>query len=71
MIIYRGAVLSANRDRSKQRYETVADDAGLHNIRIDIDGIEPLIRVHHGIGLLAKKVRATGSRCFGLQSHCS
>ena len=54
-IRYRGALLSVNREESQQRYETVADYAGLHYIRVDVDGTEPLIHVHHAIGLSAKK----------------
>ena len=64
-IRYRGAVTSANREASQQRYETVADDARLHDVRVDVDGIEPFIHVHHGIGLLTERVRAIDSRCFG------
>ena len=37
-------------------------------VRLDVDGMEPLIRVHHVIGLFTEKVRATGS-FFGRQSH--
>ena len=58
-IRYRGAVISANREGSQQRYETVDDDAELHNIRIDVDGIELLGHVHQIVGLFTEKVRAT------------
>ena len=58
-------VISANREGAQQRYETVADDAGLHNIRVDVYGIEPL---GHVIGLCTENLRATGS-LFGRQSH--
>ena len=56
-----GAVTSANREASQQRHETVADDARLHDVRVDVDGVEPLIHVRHGSGLLTERVRATGS----------
>ena len=61
---HRGAVTSANREASQQRHETVADDARLHDVRVDVDGVEPLMHVHHGIGLLTERVRAIGSLCF-------
>ena len=69
MIGYHGAVNSAKLEASLQRYETVADYAKLYDVRVDIDGIEPLIHVHHGIVLLTKKVRVIGSLCFGFQRH--
>ena len=54
-IRYRGAVSSANREGPQQRCETVADDTGLHNVRVDVDGIEPLMHVHHVLGLFTEK----------------
>ena len=55
---YRGAVTSTNREASQQRYETVADDSTLYEVRVDVDGIEPLVHDHHGIGLLTERVQA-------------
>ena len=55
---YRGAVTSTNREASQQRYETVADDSTLYEVRVDVDGIEPLVHDNHGIGLLTERVRA-------------
>ena len=43
---HRGAVTSANREASHQRHKTVADDASLYDVRVDVDGIEPLVHVH-------------------------
>ena len=31
------------------RHETVADDMRLHNVRVAVESIEPLVHVHHGI----------------------
>ena len=62
---YRCAVNSANREGSQQRYETVVDNARLHDVRVDVDGIEPLINAHHGIGPLTERVRATSSLFLG------
>ena len=47
---HRGAVTSANREGSQQRSETVTDYARLHDVCIDVDGIEHLIHVHHVFG---------------------
>ena len=49
-IRYRGAVTSANREGSQQRCETVTHYARLHDVRVDVDGIEPLIHLHHVFG---------------------
>ena len=67
-IRYRGTVISANREGPQQRYETVADDARLQNVRVDVYGIEPLGRVHQGIILFPEEVRTTAS-LFGCQCH--
>ena len=50
-IRYRCAVTSANWEGSLQRGDTVTDYARLHDVRIDVDGIEPLLYVHHVFGL--------------------
>ena len=67
---YLGAVTSANREGSQQRSETVTDYARLHDVCIDVDGIEPLIHVHHVFGLFTIGVRTVGS-FFGWQNHSS
>ena len=40
---YRGTVNSANREGSQQRRDAVTDYARLHDVRVDVDGIEPAI----------------------------
>ena len=45
-IRYRGAVTSANREGSQQRRETVTHYARLHDVRVDVDGIEPARHAH-------------------------
>ena len=47
---YRGTVNSANREGSQQRRDAVTDYARLHDVRVDVDGIEPAIHVHHVFG---------------------
>ena len=69
-IRYRGAVTSANREGSQQRGETVTNYARLHDVYIDVDGIEPLIHVHHVFGLFTIGVRTVGS-LFERQNHAS
>ena len=67
---YHGAVTSANREGSQQRGETVTNNARLHDVCIDVDGIEPLIHVHHVFGLFTIDVRTIGS-FFGWQNNAS
>ena len=59
--IYGGAVNSTKREASQQRCETVTNDGKLHNIPVDVDGIEPLIHVHHVIGLFTEGVQINRS----------
>ena len=59
-IIYRGAVNSANREALQQRCDTVADDARLHDVRVDVDGIEPSRHVHHVLSFLTEGARNRG-----------
>ena len=60
-IRYRGAVTSTNREGPQQRCETAADDARLHNVRVDVDGKEPSSHAQHVIGLFTKGVRNMGT----------
>ena len=50
-IRHRDTVLSSNRNAPQHRHESVTDDARLHNIRVDVDGGEPLVHVHYGFRL--------------------
>ena len=67
-IRYRSAVISSNREGPQQRYDTVADDARLHNVLVHVVGIEPVGHVHHGIGFFTEEVRPTGN-LFGRKGH--
>ena len=60
-IRYRGVVTSANREGKQQRCETVADDARLHNVRVDVYVFEPSSHAHHVIAFFTEGVRNTGS----------
>ena len=57
---YRGAMSSANREGPQQRCETFADDARLHNVRVDVDGIEPSSYAHHVSAFLRKEYETWG-----------
>ena len=54
---YRFAVTSTNRKAPQQRGETVADDARLHEIRVEVDGIDPSRHVHHVVSFFTEGVR--------------
>ena len=62
-ITYRGAVSSANREGPQQRCHTVADDARLHNVRVDVDGIEPSSHVDHVICFYTEGIQTINSLC--------
>ena len=65
---YRFAVTSTNREGSQQRCDTVTYYARLHDVRVDVDGIEPLIHLHQVFGLFTVGIRTIGS-LFGWQKH--
>ena len=67
-IRYRGAVSSANWEGPQQRCEIVTDYARLHNVCIDVDGIEPLSHAYHFVSLFAEGVLTIRS-LFGRQNH--
>ena len=60
---YRGIVTSTNRESSQQRRETVTDFARLHDVRVDVDGIEPASHVHHVFGYFTEGVRSITTVC--------
>lgn len=45
----RHTVQLIDRNDPQQRHETVADDMRLHDVRVAVESIEPLVHVHHGI----------------------
>ena len=60
---YRGAVSSVKREGPQHRCYAVADDARLHNVRVDVDGIEPLIHVDRIIAFSMEGVRSIRTVC--------
>ena len=60
---YRGTVNSANREGSQQRRDAVTDYARLHDVHVDVDGIEPSIHVHHVFGYFTEGVRSIRTVC--------
>ena len=68
-IRYRSTVTSANREGPQERGETVTDYARLHNVHVDVDGIEHLSHVHHVFGLFAVGVRTIGSLFLAAKPH--
>ena len=60
-IRYHDAVTSANGEGPQQRCETVSDDARLHNVRVDVHGIEPSNHAHHVLSFFTEGERNRGS----------
>ena len=55
---HHGAVSSANRVGAQQRCHIITDDARLHNVRVDVDGMEPMIHVDRVIAFFTEGVRS-------------
>ena len=53
-------VTSGNRKGAQQRRESVTHDARLHDVRVDVEGVEPLRQVHHIVGLDVEGERRVG-----------
>ena len=53
-------VTSANRKGAQQRRESVTHYTRLHDVRVEVEGVEPLRQVHHIVGLDVEVVRRVG-----------
>ena len=62
-IRYRGTVTSVNREGSQQRRETITHYTRLHDVRVDVDGIEPASHAHHVVSFFTEGVRSIRTVC--------